>query len=402
MLPDRSTVAMLIGGHETGGLATVIRQLLAGVDRQRYTLRLLVCDVGPYATGLQGAGWTCDSLQIGPPPLLRQHTGYGVQRLWSAHLRSVTWAVRGALALARYVRRHRVDLIYTHYYHYHGLSGLAHLLCGVKCVWHWHGQESRAGLLKLAPLIRRLIRPFGWFIAISAATRESIQGLAGDRVTVVYNGLPQPQLCCRRRELRDMLGLPPDARIVGMVGTLHPIKGHLDALDAAAQICQRHADVHFVFIGGHTGPLEAYRERVLQRRRELGLEHRAHFLGHRDDAAELISGFDIKILTTLPPGEGFGLVIIEAMARCVPVIATDVGAPREILTHDQTGILVPPSDPAALARAIEDLLADPQRRQRLGQAGYAAFCDRFDIRRTVREIEAVWDRLLKRPALVDT
>ncbi len=392
---------MLIGGHETGGLATVIRQLLAGVDRQRYALRLVVCDVGPYAASLRDAGWVCDSLRIGPPPLLRRHTGYGVQHLGSAHMRSVSWAVRGALALARYVRRHRVALIHTHYYHYHGLSGLTHALCGVKCVWHWHGQEYRAGLLKLAPFIRRLVRPFGRFIAISQATRASIDALAGDRITVVYNGLPQPQPCCRRRVLREMLRLPPEARVVGMVGTLHPIKGHLDALEAAARICERHPDVHFVFIGGHTEPLEAYRERVLQRRRELGLEHRAHFVGHRDDAAELISGFDIKILTTLPPGEGFGLVIIEAMARRVPVIATDVGAPGEILTHDQTGILVPPSDPAALARAIEDLLADPERRQRLGEAGYAAFCERFDIRRTVREIEAVYDRLLNRPAAPD-
>lgn len=398
MLPDRPTVAMLIGGHETGGLATVIQQLLAGVDRQRYTLRLVVCDVGSYAAALRDAGWVCDSIHIGPPPLMRQHTGYGVKRLWSAHWRSVAWAARGALALSRYVRRHRVDLIHTHYYHYHGLSALAHVLCGVKCVWHWHGQEYRASLLKLGPFIRRLIRSFGWFIAISQTTRASIQALTGERVTVVYNGLPPPQACGRRRELREMLRLPAEARVVGMVGTLHPIKGHLDALEAAARICRRHSDVHFVFIGGHTQPLEAYRARVLQRRRELDLEHRVHFLGHRDDAAELTSGFDIKILTTLPPGEGFGLVIIEAMARRVPVIATDVGAPREILTHNHTGILVPPADPTALAQAIEDLLTDPERRHRLGQAGYAAFCERFDIRRTVREIEAVYDRLLKRPA----
>lgn len=385
---------MLIGGHETGGLATVIRQLLAGVDRQRYTFRLVVCDIGPYARNLQQAGWVCDSLGIGPPPFLCQHTSHGVQRVWSAHLRSVAWTARGALALSRYVRRHRVDLVHTHYYHYHGLSGLAHALCGIKCIWHWHGQEYRAGLLRLAPVIRRLVRPFGWFIAISQATRESIQGLAGDRVTVVYNGLPRPRPEGRRRELRALLGVPPDARVVGMVATVHPIKGHLDALEAAAGICQRHPDVHFVFIGGHTEPLQAYRDRVLQRRRELGLEHRAHFLGHRDDAAELISGFDIKILCTLPPGEGFGLVIIEALARHVPVISTDVGAPREILAHNQTGILVPPSNSNALAEAIDDLLADPERRQHLGQAGHAAFCERFDVHRTMREIEAVWDRLL--------
>jgi glycosyltransferase involved in cell wall biosynthesis len=379
-------------------MATFIRHVLAGMDRRRYRLRLVACHSGPFVSQLQQDGWTCDMLGVGPPPFLRRHTGTATRRLWRGYWRSLGWAVYATLKLAQYVRRHHVKLIHTHYHHYHGISGLAHALCGVKCVWHWHGQEWRRSLLVAGRFVQRLTRSFAWFVAISQATRATIGPLAGERVTVVYNGIPAPAPCCRRHELRQMLGVHDTTHLVGMVGSLNPIKGHFDFLQAASLVCRRRDDVHFVYIGGHNAAaLQEYYARVLQRRHELGLEHRVHFLGHRDDAAELISGFDIKILTTLPPGEGFGLVIIEAMARRVPVIATDVGAPREILTHNHTGILVPPADPTALAQAIEDLLADPERRHRLGQAGYAAFCERFDIRRTVREIEAVYDRLLNRP-----
>ena len=213
---------------------------------------------------------------------------------------------------------------------------------------------------------------------------------------MVYNGIPISQPLSRRRELRRALDLPPDARIVGMVGTLFPIKGHLDFLEAAAKICRKHTDTHFVSIGDQAGvDLQKYVDRVMERRRVLRLEDRVHFMGHRSDARELVSGFDVKTVCTLPPGEGFGLVIIEAMAQAVPVISTNEGAVGEILTHDRDGLLVPSANPDAMAEAVDRLLCDEPTRRRIGEAGYQTCCERFDVRRTMREIEAVYDKLLE-------
>ena len=93
-------------------------------------------------------------------------------------------------------------------------------------------------------------------------------------------------------------------------------------------------------------------------------------MGHRDDAAELAADFELAVSCTLPPGEGFGLSIVEAMARKVPVIATDIGAPSEFLTDSQTAILVPPADSIALAGAIEDLLGSDEKRKFIAGEGY--------------------------------
>ncbi len=260
--------------------------------------------------------------------------------------------------LAHYVRVHRIGLIHTHYYHYHTVSGLAYPLCGARCLWHWHGQGYQRPLFILGPFIRQLTSDFAWCVAISQTTAQSIARLCGENVAVIYNGIVVPDEGHRRVKLREMLGLPEHTRIVGTVGMVLPIKGHLDWLQAAAQLCPKYTDVHFVAIGGPTEYNRAYFDRVLRFRDELGLEKRVHFLGYREDAADLSSDFDIKTVCTLPPGEGFGLVIIEAMARGVPVIATDVGAPRELISHNRTGLLVKPGNPTELARAIEDLLSD--------------------------------------------
>ncbi|MFQ5413842.1 MAG: glycosyltransferase family 4 protein, partial [Phycisphaerae bacterium] len=229
----------------------------------------------------------------------------------------------------------------------------------------------------------------------SRATMETVRRTVGGRLELVYPGIAMPAVPAARCGLRAMVGAAEDARVVGLVGTLTPIKGHRVFIDAAALVCAAHDNVHFVCIGGPgAAAVDAYIDGLHALRARHGLDARVHFMGHRADAAALVADFDVATVCTLPPGEGFGMVIVEAMARAVPVVATRAGATPEIITHGETGLLIPPGDARALARAVGGLLVDAARRRAIGQAGLAACRARFDLVETIRRVESVYDRVI--------
>jgi glycosyltransferase involved in cell wall biosynthesis len=125
----------------------------------------------------------------------------------------------------------------------------------------------------------------------------------------------------------------------------------------------------------------------------LGLSERVRLLGFRDDVTQIIAAADMFVLPA--EAEPFGLVILEAMEAAVPVIATDAGGPREIVVPAQTGWLVKPNDPAALAIAIEQALADPTRAKQFGAAGRERLLRDFTAERMARETIEVYRRAIE-------
>jgi glycosyltransferase involved in cell wall biosynthesis len=395
---------------------------MQGIDRHRFDVCVASCGDGPFTERIRSAGLPCEVLGTGWPPELRRQTGTDVRNVPWGYAAGAVWLGRSVRAFVRYLRGRHVDLVHANYYHFHAVAGLACRLTGRKCVWHWrlpleqapkldpqrtsHGEgpvriDPRWQAVKwLGTLLRPLAGSFVWNIANSESTAQSIRPIVGNRITVIYNGLPLTPPAPDRTRLRDIVALPESARVVGLVGAMQPRKGHVYFLEAAAKVCVRRRDVHFVYIGGQTVSREAeYNEFLLRRRAELGLEDRVHFVGARSDAAQLVGDFDIATVCSLPPGEGFGMVIVEAMAQGVPVISTNVGAAREIIEHDKTGILIPAADAAALASAVENLLSDEEKRRRIGRDGNAICRARFDIRRTVREIEQLYSTILNQESV---
>jgi glycosyltransferase involved in cell wall biosynthesis len=142
--------------------------------------------------------------------------------------------------------------------------------------------------------------------------------------------------------------------------------------------------VSVVLVGG--GP---ERMTLEQMAKETGVDDRLIITGWREDARDHLTGLDLFVLPSR--FEGFPLAILEAMLACLPVVATDVGSVAEAVIDGETGLLVPPEDPEALAASISELLADPERRRRMGAAGRRRVLEHFSPANAARSFEAIYN-----------
>ncbi|WBX88152.1 glycosyltransferase [Achromobacter mucicolens] len=190
--------------------------------------------------------------------------------------------------------------------------------------------------------------------------------------------------------LRQELGLPGDALVVGCVAVMRTEKGHADLIDAFQRVLAAFPQAHLVLAGDGMPVFERLKGQV----QALGLASRVHFLGRRNDIGNVLQAFDVFALPT--HREAFGTAFVEAAAMGVPVIGTDVGGVPETMQAGVTGLLVPPRDPAALAAALESLLADPERRRRMGEAGRELIRGQglFSVDRAAQLVEAAYARWL--------
>jgi len=134
--------------------------------------------------------------------------------------------------------------------------------------------------------------------------------------------------------------------------------------------------------------------------RELGLDGHLYLLGQRDDMAEVLSAFDVFVLSS--HDEGMSNAILEAMAMQLPVVATDVGGTNEVVQSGRTGLLVPARDPVPLAQAILRVLGAPAEATAMGQRGRAIAIERFSARAMVRQMEELYVQLLQARGLRQT
>jgi glycosyltransferase involved in cell wall biosynthesis len=185
----------------------------------------------------------------------------------------------------------------------------------------------------------------------------------------------------RRTAGRHRLGIPSEARVVGMVANLNPQKGVEYFIRAASLIRQRRDDVYFLLIGAEYSTHRRYTARLQSEIRAGGISDRVIFTGDLSDLENLYPVMDVKLITSVPRSEGTTTTALEAMACGVPVVATRVGAVAEVVGDGVTGLLVPPLDTEALADAALRLLDDDQLRQLLGSNGRRRAVTRFDIER---------------------
>ena len=291
----------------------------------------------------------------------------------------------GILALARTLLETRPDVLQLHDPHALSAGLVARLLA-----------RSRARLIatrrvdfRLRSLPSRLkYRACDRVIAVSRAIADRLRadGVPEEAVRLVYEGVPDRAPLGGGAEALAGLGVPNDGLVVGNVAALTDHKDHATLIETAALLSQRLPRVFFVIAG--EGEL---REMLEARARALGLAGRVIFAGFRTDLDRLVPSFDVFCLSSHM--EGLGTSLLDAMAFARPIVATTAGGIPEAVEDGQTGLLVPPRDPRALAEALAALLTDKARARALGAAGRQRFLARFSAAHMVEETLKIYDEV---------
>ena len=280
--------------------------------------------------------------------------------------------LRGFFQIRRLIKQGRFDVVCTSC-SIAGLMGrIAAALAQVPTRIHvLHVYASRPYQNKAKQMIYRWIergldRITTRYIAVSEAAKlygVNTGIMSADKVDVVFNAVESTSACGRSgEEMRRLLGLEEQARVVGTLGRYEDQKGIRYILEAAPAVLARQPETRFLIVGD--GPLRPELEALA---RSLKIDHAVRFTGWRDDVPDVLRVMDLFCLASL--WETFGLVLVEAMLAGLPVVATRVDAVPEVVADEETGVLVPPADPPALAGAILRLIEDGEEAGRMGAAG---------------------------------
>lgn len=389
-MPSPRRVLFIDHTAQLGGGEVALLNLIAALDRTRDEPVVVLFGHGPLIDKLAAIGIEATVLRLDPKIAEVRKDALGTLRAGPAMAMTLlrfVWTVR------RFIRRSNIDLVHTNSLKADLIGGLAARLARRPVVWHVRDRIAEDYLpARAVKLFRAMARrvPTG-VIANSRATLDTMNP-AGDpprigkkRAWVVHDGtcitpLPPPVM----RE---------DDCVIGLVGRLAPWKGQHIFIEAAARVRARFPEVRFQIIGAALFGENDYERSLHASVEALGLGEVIEFTGFRPDVDVAIANLDI-LLHASTTGEPVGQVIIEGMVAGKPVIATRGGGVPDIVVDGETGVLVPMGDAAAMAVAMERLLADPDLRQSMGTAGRRRVEEHFTMAHVAANLQDVFDQIV--------
>jgi glycosyltransferase involved in cell wall biosynthesis len=306
----------------------------------------------------------------------------------------------GAAYIRRIARGRKVALVYINTI-VAVSGGIGARLAGVPVLWHIREIVSmpRAVRWVLYSILRLCADRI---ICISRAVRDSLVSESpqlAEKSKIIYNAVSSVTVNGNVEyvELREELGVPESAPLVGMVGRISHWKGQEILAEAASLALQEHPELHFVAVGSYFADQAHYLHELEARIKELGVDDKFHLADYRSNVTDVYRSLDIFVLPSRKP-EPFGRVTVEAMMQGRAVIATNHGGTCELIQDGVTGILVPPSDPKSLSDAIKLLLEDRSLRERMGKAAAVYAEQNFCLPRYQQQMGNMIDALVSQGA----
>ena len=192
---------------------------------------------------------------------------------------------------------------------------------------------------------------------------------------------------------RREYGIPENALLIGLVGRLESSKGQDVLLKAFAKICHEYPDLHVLLAGEPPPEAGDYDRKLRDLAQKLNIFDRVHFVGFQVNTPPVYAALDVCVLASRK--ESFGLVLLEAMAMGVPLIATAAGGVPEIVKNGENGLLIPPEEPDALARALKRLIGDPNLCNKLSKGGQNAVAGKFSLDKHLEALEGHFNEVIQ-------
>lgn len=367
-------VVHLITGLDTGGAEMMLYKLLDNVNRGEIeSIVISITDQGTIGRRIEALGIPVYTLNVRPGPL----------------------SLLGLLRLTRILKKERPDVLQTWLYHADLMGLISVRLARVPfMIWNFRcsGLKKKDHSWFLFLIIRILAIFSGSPSAIIVNSRAGKRdhealGFRPDRWEVIPNGFdldvyrPSEE---SRLSLRRELGLPDHAQLIGLVARFNPMKGHENFINAAGYLHKLRPDLHFVLVGHG---IDNNNKGLMKQISELRLNEHLHLLGERSDVPNIIPAFDI--LASSSYGEGFPNVIGEAMSCGVPCVVTDAGDSAYLV--GETGIVVPPDNPIAMAGALNVMLSKSKEEyDSLSRAARERIASLFSIDTITRQYEKLY------------
>lgn len=366
---------------EFGGGERVFAQMIKSLCRERYKVMVACLLTGTFIEKVKGSGVQVKSIDM-----------------------RNRFNPRVILQLANLMKREKIDIVHSQGARADFFARIAAKLAKIPIVVSTvtmpvEGFDVNPVVRLIYIILNRFSEHFvNRFIVVSEALKRIMikkHGIDPQKVVRIYNGIEIDEYCiegekamCRKSRFREELGLENDTQVIGAIGRLVWQKGFEYFIEAIPNVLKEFPEAMFVIVG--EGPLE---NKLKVKSKKLKVDDKVIFTGFRSDIKEVLASIDILVMPSLL--EGFPMITLEAMAMAKPIVATDIEGIMETLKNGITGLLVPPKDTSALAKAIVDLLIHGDKAHQMGKAARRIVEERFGVDIMVQKVEEVYEELLQ-------
>jgi glycosyltransferase involved in cell wall biosynthesis len=400
--PNASCISVLFVDHTArlSGGEIALSRLLTGIDRTKIRPIVLLGEDGPLVEKLHAIGVETHVYEL--------ERSIKDVRKDSLNLFAILRKLVGIAPFARYCRlvgefakQNKVDIIHTNSLKSDLYGGIAGRLNNIPVVWHIRDHINDSYLPRPAVIAFRYLSNIipSFIVANSSSTLALVKVKRSDCTMVIPSGIDvsddvhlnrsslPTSSSNKNRSTREIR--------IGIVGRLAPWKGQHIFVKAAAKLHKLGYKAKYVIVGAALFGEDDYEQKLQKSVIDLGIENSIEFLGFCADVPSVLQDLDILVHASTTP-EPFGQVVIEGMAAGLAVIGTDGGGVKEIISHQENGILIPMDDVDSMAEAIRLLIDKPERAKQLGTAAREHVRTNYSVANSARRMETVYRTLMER------